>query len=93
MSTSMIDLKVSQVLLPLDKVPVVSPQTIFKESIEKMGDHRLGILCVVENDGTLAGIITDGDIRRIILKKGSRISGIFLQKNKTYLERIDYNYQ
>jgi hypothetical protein len=27
-------------------------------------------------------------LRRIILKKVSRISGIFLQKNKTYLGRI-----
>ena len=87
MSTSMTDFKVSQVLLPLDKVPVVSPQTIFKESIEKMGDYRLGILCIVENDGTLAGIITDGDIRRIILKTQKPFPALFADDSITHSNR------
>jgi CBS domain-containing protein len=78
MSTSMTNLKISDVLLPLDKIPVVSPTTLFKESIEKMGLYNLGILSIIDDNGKLVGIITDGDIRRIILKSQKPFAALFV---------------
>ena len=32
--------------------------------IHEMSSKRLGMTCVVDADGQLAGIVTDGDLRR-----------------------------
>lgn len=47
-------------------VPVVTPETPMSEALVTMSHHGFGLTAVVEADGTLAGIITDGDIRRNI---------------------------
>lgn len=47
-----------------DKVPVVSPDTGAVDLIHEMSSKRLGMTCVVDADGRLAGIVTDGDLRR-----------------------------
>lgn len=47
-----------------DKVPIVSPDTIAVDLIHEMSSKRLGMTCVVDASGKLAGIVTDGDLRR-----------------------------
>jgi arabinose-5-phosphate isomerase len=59
---------VRDVMLGLNRVPLLSESTIFKMALEEMGSKRLGIACVVNDQGNLSGIITDGDIRRKLLK-------------------------
>lgn len=76
-SISTTDLKVGDVLLPPDRVPVVSPTTLFKQTLEAMSRFRLGIACVVEEDGRLVGIFTDGDIRRMLLKDQKPFPALF----------------
>jgi arabinose-5-phosphate isomerase len=49
-------------------VPRVRPETAMGDVIEEMTRKKLGMTCVVAEDGTLAGIITDGDLRRMIRK-------------------------
>ena len=62
------DLTVSHVMLGLDTCPVVSEKTIFKEVLESMDSHRLGVVCVTTEEGKLVGILTEGDIRRVLLR-------------------------
>jgi arabinose-5-phosphate isomerase len=45
-------------------VPIVRLDTPMPAVMEEMSDKRLGMTCVVDSAGTLAGIITDGDLRR-----------------------------
>jgi arabinose-5-phosphate isomerase len=45
------------------RVPVSAPMA---EAIEEMSRKKLGMTCVVHPDGRLAGLITDGDLRRLI---------------------------
>jgi DeoR family transcriptional regulator, catabolite repression regulator len=71
------NLAVSDVALPLDRVPVVAPTTLFKAALEAMGRSRLGIVCVVDAAGTLRGIVTDGDIRRQLLRMQKPFSAFF----------------
>jgi arabinose-5-phosphate isomerase len=49
-------------------VPRVSVSAPMAEAVEEMTRKSLGMTCVVRPDGTLAGIITDGDLRRLIGK-------------------------
>ena len=60
------DLTVADVMLPMEKTPKTSGRTLLKEALELMDAHRLGIVCISNSDGLLQGIITDGDIRRIL---------------------------
>lgn len=77
MSIKTTDLKVADVLLAPDCIPVVSPTTLFKQTLEAMNRFRLGIACIVEEDGRLVGIFTDGDIRRMLLKDQKPFPALF----------------
>lgn len=44
--------------------PIVRLDTPMPEVMREMTAKRLGMTCVVDTDGRLAGIITDGDLRR-----------------------------
>jgi arabinose-5-phosphate isomerase len=54
-------------------IPRVKPEMPMTEVIEEMTRKRLGMTCVVTRDGLLAGIITDGDLRRMIRKYRGRL--------------------
>ena len=60
------DLTVADVMLPLEKTPKTPGRTLLKEALELMDKHRLGIVCIPDASGALEGIITDGDIRRML---------------------------
>jgi len=70
-------LRVSDVALPMGRFPTLPPTTILKTALEEMGKSRLGIVCVVKDDMTLAGILTDGDIRRQLLTVQKPFSAFF----------------
>jgi len=59
---------VSEVMMSLDKTPVIGKTVILKEALEEMGRLRLGIACIVDSTNKLLGILTDGDFRRKLLK-------------------------
>ena len=59
---------VRDVMITMGNFPVVKKDTILKEAIETMGLSNLGIISVVDNNNTLHGVITDGDLRRKLLK-------------------------
>ena len=47
-----------------DRLPLVAPEMVMAEAIVVMTEKALGCLGVVDDEGRLAGIITDGDLRR-----------------------------
>jgi len=69
---------VSEVMMGLDRVPVINEAVILKEALEEMGRTRLGIVCIVNGDNKLLGILTDGDIRRKLLKVQKPFSAFFV---------------
>jgi arabinose-5-phosphate isomerase len=52
--------------------PRVSPDTAFKDVILEITSRRLGATAVTDEAGLLLGIITDGDLRRLLEKEGLR---------------------
>ena len=71
------DFTVRDVLLPIERMPVVEPKTMFKKTLEAMSRCRLGIACIVDDEGKLVGIVTDGDVRRKLLKKQKPFPALF----------------
>lgn len=59
-------LKVSDVMHRGEGLPKVSPETPIRDAIVEMTRAKLGCTTVVDRDGRLAGIITDGDLRRLL---------------------------
>ena len=47
-------------------MPNAAPETRLKEVIIAMTRRPMGAACVVAADGTLAGLLTDGDLRRAL---------------------------
>jgi arabinose-5-phosphate isomerase len=47
-----------------EEVPIVPVTSAMRDVIYEMSRKGLGMTCVLEADGRLAGIITDGDLRR-----------------------------
>ena len=48
-------------------MPVVAEQAFLSEAVHEMTRTRLGMTTVVDGDGRLVGVITDGDLRRLHL--------------------------
>ncbi|WP_426140184.1 KpsF/GutQ family sugar-phosphate isomerase [Pseudomonas sp. DWP3-1-2] len=59
-------LKVEHVMHVGDELPKVQRGTLLRESLMEMTRKGLGMTAVLEADGRLAGIFTDGDLRRTL---------------------------
>ena len=59
-------LKVDELMVTGDHIPRVAGSVSLKEAIMEMTSKRLGCTCVVRPDDTLEGVITDGDLRRLL---------------------------
>ncbi len=57
-------LKVSDVMAKGDAMPLVAPDMMMADALVIMTEKSLGCLGVVDSDGRLIGVITDGDLRR-----------------------------
>jgi len=59
--------RVADLMLTGDAVPVVSVEAPLREVIVEMTRKRKGMTTVIDGAGRLAGVITDGDLRRLHL--------------------------
>ncbi len=55
---------------------VLSEQTTFNDALTLLDRAGNGILCVVDRENRLLGIITDGDVRRAILRNDLTLEGV-----------------
>ncbi len=62
-------LSVRQVMHRCEEIAIVSPQASLKEVILAMTERPWGAACVVSPAGMLAGLITDGDLRRALQER------------------------
>jgi arabinose-5-phosphate isomerase len=66
--------KVRDLMHAGDEVPVVAPATPMTDVIYEMSSKKLGITTVQE-DGRLRGVISDGDLRRLLEREGGAALG------------------
>lgn len=63
-------LRVGDVMNNSGSLPVVSRDTLVKDALFEITSKNYGATAVTDDDGLLAGIFTDGDLRRLIAKEG-----------------------
>jgi arabinose-5-phosphate isomerase len=63
-------LRVEHLMHSGDALPRVSPETPMPATFHEMSAKKLGMTTVTTPDGKLAGILTDGDLRRLMEKHG-----------------------
>ncbi|HNU73681.1 MAG: Arabinose 5-phosphate isomerase KdsD [Deltaproteobacteria bacterium ADurb.BinA179] len=60
--------RISQIMITGDRIPIIQPEALLDEVIVEMTNKSLGFTLVGDTD-RVEGIITDGDLRRVLLKR------------------------
>src|SRR5262249_18455831 len=66
-------LRVEKLMHTGDKLPRVGLNATMADAFHEMSAKKLGMTTVVNTDETLAGILTDGDLRRLMEKHGGAV--------------------
>jgi len=64
--------------LELSKIPIVSKGATLKDALDKMTELRLGIALIVDSEQKLLGVLTDGDLRRLLLTRQSPLPALLV---------------
>ncbi len=62
---------ISEIMLTGDNIPRVPEKTDLIQALQVLDRHELGTVIVTDQDGAIAGILTDGDLRRLIIQQPS----------------------
>ncbi len=73
---------ISEVMLAGDRVPVVDAGASMATAVTELNKKNLGAVFVITGSGMLQGIITDGDIRRM-LSSGKNINDVSIDQGMT----------
>lgn len=61
--------QVKDIMFAGEAVPTAATSVSMQEAVEEMDRHGLGALIIVDEDQKLSGILTDGDLRRMIAQQ------------------------
>jgi arabinose-5-phosphate isomerase len=61
-------MRVENVMHTGSAAPIVKTSTAMPDVFHEMSSKRLGMTCVVDEAGALAGVFTDGDLRRLMMR-------------------------
>jgi len=66
-------MKVEELMRKGDQLPIIAPDLPMKEVILTISEKRLGLGIVAKEEGRIVGIITDGDLRRLLERHGGEL--------------------
>ncbi len=76
-----------------EKLPIAQENQTFAEVIELISDKKLGMAMIVNEEGKLTGVLTDGDIRRTLIKYPNirpLLAKDVMSPNPKYISPKDY---
>lgn len=76
-------LRVKDVMHRGDDIPAVKEEATFKDALFEMTRKKLGMTTVTDGNGNLTGVITDGDLRRLLEKEEQ----VFRKKAKELMSK------
>lgn len=80
-----VNYSIKDFMLQNNEISIINKNELtFKNLLERINQYKLGF-CIIVNDKKLYGIVTDGDIRRILLKHIEDLN------NVDVLDMINYN--
>lgn len=56
-------------LMRTENLPVISEETTLKEAVVVMSEGKMGTVMIVDQNGVLKALLSDGDLRRALMKK------------------------
>jgi arabinose-5-phosphate isomerase len=62
----------------LTEIPVLEENASLKKALDLMSQKLLGIACFIDSSGVLKGLLTDGDLRRLLLTKQSPLPALLV---------------
>ncbi|SBS66103.1 arabinose-5-phosphate isomerase KdsD [Vibrio atlanticus] len=62
-------LKLDDIMHTGDSLPIVAPDALVRDALLEISQKGLGMTAIVDEDGQMKGIFTDGDLRRILDKR------------------------
>ena len=71
-------IKAKDKMKKLSEIPVLEENASLKKALDAMNQKLLGIACFVDNAGILKGLLTDGDLRRLLLTKQSPLPALLI---------------
>jgi arabinose-5-phosphate isomerase len=77
---------VSEVMRSIDETPKISVQAPLQEALLEMTAKRMGMVITLDTNDKVAGIFTDGDLRRL-LEKSTNLDGVTLKEATTSAPR------
>lgn len=69
---------VSSRVLELARIPVINEDATLKKALDKMTEFRLGIALIVDESNHLLGVLTDGDLRRLLLTRQNPLPALLV---------------
>jgi len=82
-----LSLRISEIMVKDEAIPIVNQNASLKDAILQITSKRLGVTSVVDDSKKLVGIITDGDLRRLLEKtpeiKNLKASDVMTRNPKT----------
>ncbi len=80
---------VGDLMLVKNKIPFVNENQLMKNALKVLNSKKLGFIVIINNQGLNSGIFTDGDLKRLLQKKG-KIQNLkiklFMTKNPYVVE-------
>lgn len=80
-------LRVDDLMRTKDAIPKVTKNDLLSNALVEMSHKRMGMTTIINKDGTLAGIFTDGDLRRVLDKNldihTTKVSAVMTNDCKT----------
>ena len=64
-------LNVSDLMINGSAIPIQSADASFSDIVHEISSKGLGLMLLTETDGTLSGMLTDGDIRRLMVRNAA----------------------
>ena len=71
-------IKAKDKMKKLSEIPVLSEKSSLKKALDLMSQKHLGIACFVDEEGVLKGLLTDGDLRRLLLTKQNPLPALLV---------------
>jgi len=76
-------------LMQREDFPVVREDALIKDAIITMSEGRLGNVLILDSEGKLLGLLSDGDVRRALLQKDFSLDSSVLQYATLQPQTID----
>ena len=79
-------------LMRTENLPVIGPDTSLKEAVVVMSEGRLGNVLIEDEEGRLEAVLSDGDVRRALMRKNFDIEApalLYANRNPRTCRRTD----